>query len=65
MLPPRHSIAPTANSEPITASAVIAETSPRLSDVERSVFAIGSALTYLLLFWEYATPPPIHVRHCT
>jgi len=63
MLPPCHSIAATANSEPTTASVVITETSPRLSDVEHSVFAIGSALTYLLLFWECATPH-IHARHC-
>ena len=39
-----------------------------LSDVERSVvlrlvFAIGSALAYLLFFWECATPPHIQVRH--
>jgi len=36
--------------------------SPRLSDVERSVvlwsvFAIGSALAYLMFFQECATPP--------
>jgi len=65
MLPPCHSIAATANGEPATASAVIKETSPRLSDVEHSVFAIGSALTYLLLFWECATPPHIHAHYCT
>jgi len=50
MLPPCHSIAATANREPATASAVITETLPRLSDVKRSVFTIGSALTYLLFF---------------
>ena len=43
--------------------------SPRLSDVEcsvvlRSVFAIGSALTYLLFFQECATPPHVQVHHC-
>ena len=65
MLLPCHSIAATVNGEPATASAVIKETSPRLSDVKRSVFAIGSAVTYLLLYWECATPPHIHVRHCT
>jgi len=42
----------------------------RLSDVERSVvlrsvFAIGSALAYLLFFWECATPPHVQVRHTT
>ena len=46
------------------------ETSPRLSDVKRSVvlwsvFVIGSTLTYLGLFQECATPPHIQVRHCT
>jgi len=46
------------------------ETSPRLSDVEHSVvlwsvFAIGSALAYLLLFQECATPPHVQVRHAT
>jgi len=65
MLPPCHSIAATMNGEPATASAVIKETSPRLSDVERSEFAIRSEVTYLLLSWECATPPHIHVRHCT
>jgi len=40
------------------------ETSPRVSDVERSVtlqsmIAIGSALAYLLFFRECATPPHI------
>ena len=48
----------------------IQETSPRLSDVERSViiwsvFAIGSALAYLLFFREYATPPYVQVYHTT
>ena len=48
----------------------IQETSPRPSDVERSVvlqtaFAIGSALTYLLFFRECATPPHVQVHHCT
>ena len=48
----------------------IQETSLRLSDVERSVvlrsvFAIGSALAYLLFFRECATPPHVHVRHTT
>ena len=48
----------------------IQETSPRLSDVEcsvilRSVFAIGSALAYLLFFQECATPPHVQVRHTT
>ena len=43
---------------------------PRLSDVERSVvlrsmFAIGSALTYLWVFRECATPPHVQVRHTT
>ena len=43
---------------------------PRLSNVKRSVvlqsvFAIGSALNYLLFFWECATPPHVQVRHCT
>ena len=41
----------------------------KLSDVEHSVilwsvFAIGSALAYLLFFQECATPPHIQVRHC-
>jgi len=45
MLPPCHSIAATANGEPATASAVITETSSKLSDVKHSVFAIGGALT--------------------
>ena len=48
----------------------IQETSPRLSDVERSVvlrsvFTIGSALAYLLFFREGATPPHVQVRHTT
>ena len=48
----------------------IQATSPRLSDVERSVvlwsvFAIGSTLAYLLLFLECATPPHVQVCHCT
>ena len=48
----------------------IQEVSPRLSDVERlvvlwSMFAIGSALAYLLFFPECATPPHIQVRHTT
>jgi len=29
------------------------------------VFAIGSALAYLLFFWECATPPHVQVRHTT
>ena len=42
----------------------------RLSDVERSVvlrsvFAIGSALAYLLFFRECATPPHVQVCHTT
>jgi len=46
----------------------IQETLPRLSDVERSVvlrsvFAIGSALAYLLFLWECATPPHVQIRH--
>ena len=46
------------------------EISSRLSDVKcsvvlRSVFAINSALTYLQVFRECATPPHIQVRHCT
>ena len=48
----------------------IQERSTRLSDVEcsvvlRSVFAIGSALAYLLFFQEGATPPHVQVRHTT
>ena len=48
----------------------IQETSPRLSDVDRSVvlrsvFAIGSALTYLLFLQECATPPHVQVHHTT
>ena len=48
----------------------IQETLLRLSDVERSVvlrsvFAIGSALAYLLFFQECATPPLVQVRHTT
>ena len=48
----------------------IQETSPRLSDVEcsvvlRSVFAIGSALAYLLFFQECSTPPHVQVHHTT
>ena len=44
------------------------ETLPRLSDVERSVvlrsvFAIGSTLTYLLFLQECATPPHVQVHH--
>ena len=47
----------------------IQETSPRLSDVKRSVvvrsmFAIGSTLAYLLFFRERVTSPHIQVRHC-
>jgi len=47
----------------------IQETSPRLSDVERSVvlrsmFVISSTLTYLRFIWECATPPHFQVRHC-
>ena len=54
----------------IKAAFWIRETSPGLSDVERSVvlrsvFAIGSALTYLLFFREFATPPYVQVRHTT
>jgi len=30
-----------------------------------SVFAIGSTLTYLLLFRECATPPHVQVHDCT
>ena len=30
-----------------------------------SVFAIGSTLTYLLFFWECATPPHVQIHHCT
>ena len=46
----------------------IQEASPRLSDVEhsvilRSVFAIGSALAYLLFLRECGTPPHVQVRH--
>ena len=46
------------------------ETSPSLSNVERSVvvqsvFAISSALTYLQFFQECATPPHVQVCHCT
>ena len=41
------------------------ETLPRLSDVKHSlvlwsVFGVGSALTYLRLLWECATPPHVH-----
>jgi len=48
----------------------IQEMSPRMCDVERSVvlrcvFAISSALAYLLFFRECATPPHIQVRHTT
>jgi len=48
----------------------IQEMSPRLSDVKRSVllrsvFAIGSALAYLLFFRECATPPHVQVRYTT
>ena len=48
----------------------IQETSLRLSDVEHSdilpsVFAISSALAYLLFFQECATPLYIQVRHTT
>jgi len=43
---------------------------PRLSDVKcsivlQSMFAIGRALTYLLFFWECATPPHVQVHHTT